>query len=379
MPDTGFSDGATQNEDVAPLPLQGDEHVRDESLQDPTAPPTRYDITSFGADYDADGLVKRLIRGDIFIPHFQRDYVWSLKDASRFIESLLLGLPVPGIFLAKDSETNKLLVIDGQQRLKSLRYFFEGHFNPKEGDSTKRVFRLKNVQKQFDGKTYATLEEKDRIELNDSIIHATVIKQDSPSDGDTSIYHVFERLNTGGRKLTGQEIRHAVYYGSFVIELGNLNQIAAWRRVYGKESPRLKDQELIVRFLALFTEWEDYQKPMSEFLSKFSDKNRNADADKLANYRSKFESVIQLINTVLGATAFRREKYLNTAIYDSVMVGIAKRLEAGPIQDTNAITGAYERLLHDADYEKSTDRATSDETSVSTRITKAIEAFASVR
>ena len=86
--------------------------------------------SSYGADYPVDGLVKRINAEDIYIPEFQRGYVWSLNQASRFIESLLLGLPVPGIFVAKDEETKKLLVIDGQQRLKSLQFFYNGMFRP---------------------------------------------------------------------------------------------------------------------------------------------------------------------------------------------------------------------------------------------------------
>jgi len=62
--------------------------------------------------------------------------VWRLPEASRFVESILLGLPVPGIFLAKDAESNKLLVIEGQQRLKTLQFFLEGFFNPKVGDKS---------------------------------------------------------------------------------------------------------------------------------------------------------------------------------------------------------------------------------------------------
>src|SRR5256714_15410421 len=104
--------------------------VEDETAEDPTVAPIQYDISSFGADYDVEGLVKRLERGDILIPPFQRNYVWSFKDASRFIESLLLGLPVPGIFLAKESDSNRLLVLDGQQRLKTLQVFYNGFFNP---------------------------------------------------------------------------------------------------------------------------------------------------------------------------------------------------------------------------------------------------------
>ena len=85
--------------------------------------PFQYSITAYGADYPIDGLVKRISDGSIFLPPFQREYIWDRKRASRFVESLLLGLPVPGIFLSREEETNRLLVIDGHQRLRTLEYF----------------------------------------------------------------------------------------------------------------------------------------------------------------------------------------------------------------------------------------------------------------
>lgn len=98
----------------------------DDADSDDTVVPEKYDITSFGADYDVEGLVRRLQRGDIFIPSFRRNYVWNQNLASRFVESLLLGLPIPGIFLARQAESNKLIVIDGQQRLRTLQFFYDG-------------------------------------------------------------------------------------------------------------------------------------------------------------------------------------------------------------------------------------------------------------
>lgn len=131
-----------------------EEPIEDQDEQDEEIAPVKYDISTYGADYTVDGLVKRLQKGDIFIPDFQRDYVWNQSEASRLIESLLLGLPIPGVFLAKESETNKLLIIDGQQRLKSLQFFYEGFFNPKDHQKTKRIFKLTKVQKHFEGLTY---------------------------------------------------------------------------------------------------------------------------------------------------------------------------------------------------------------------------------
>ncbi|NJN28741.1 MAG: DUF262 domain-containing protein [Cyclobacteriaceae bacterium] len=226
-----------------------DEPIIDVEDSEESAAPMIYDISSYGADLDVEGLVKRLKRGDIFIPPFQRDYVWNQAEASRLVESLLLGLPVPGVFLAKEGESNKMSVIDGQQRLKSLRFFYDGFFNPKEEDIRKKVFKLKNVQPQFEDKTYESLEEEDRIKLDNSIIHATIIKQESPNDNNTSIYHVFERLNTGGRKLTPQEIRSAIYIGKLNEMISELNEHPSWRELFGKKNNRLKDQEMILRFL----------------------------------------------------------------------------------------------------------------------------------
>src|ERR1039457_5830925 len=110
---------------LKPRELHLSSEIVDESENDDTTPVVRYEITSYGADYDVAGFAARLQRDDIVIPSFQRDYVWRLPEASRFVESILLGLPVPGVFLAKDFDTNKLLVIDGQQRLKTLQFFIE--------------------------------------------------------------------------------------------------------------------------------------------------------------------------------------------------------------------------------------------------------------
>jgi Protein of unknown function DUF262 len=98
------------------------------------------------------------------------------------IESLLLGLPVPGIFLSKEDQTQELLVLDGQQRLRTLQYFYDGRF-----PDTGHVFNLVEVQKAFLGTTYRTLSIEDRRRLDDSIIHATIVKQEAPANDDSSV------------------------------------------------------------------------------------------------------------------------------------------------------------------------------------------------
>ena len=105
-----------------------DASVRDETETTDIVEEVNYRITSYGVDFDVEGLVRRINEDDIFVPDFQRGFVWSFKQASPFIESLLLGPPMPGIFLTTEPITEKLMVIDGQQRLKTLQYYYSGKF-----------------------------------------------------------------------------------------------------------------------------------------------------------------------------------------------------------------------------------------------------------
>ncbi len=211
----------------------------------------RYEISSYGADYDVDGLVKRLNNGDIRIPDFQRGYVWPLKQASRFIESLLLGLPVPGIFLSKEPETNKLLVIDGQQRLRDIGSLFQRRISHLQ----EKKFSLVDVQRSLKDATYKTLDEGYRRALDNAIIHATVVKQTDPADGGSGIYKIFERLSIQVVCCyLLQEIRTAIYGGRLSRLLSELNGDAKWRTLFGPINKRMRDQELILRFLALLTD-----------------------------------------------------------------------------------------------------------------------------
>ncbi|MGC4233076.1 MAG: DUF262 domain-containing protein [Niabella sp.] len=339
-----------------------EESIQDQDEQDDEVAPVKYDISTYGADYTVDSLVKRLQKGDIFIPDFQRDYVWNQSEASRLIESLLLGLPIPGVFLARESETNKLLIIDGQQRLKSLQFFYEGFFNPKDNQKTRRIFKLTKVQKHFEGLTYETLEENDRIKLDDSIVHATIVKQEAPDDENTSIYHVFERLNNGGKKLTPQEIRTAIYYGKLNDLIEELNSYKDWRDMFGPENARLKDKELILRFFAVFNRPLKYSKPMVEFLNKFNKKYRNPN-DEFLNENSRiFKETISFIKNSIGKSAFRPEGVLSVSAFEAITVGIAKTIKAkGSNPDPDRFKEVHQKLLKDTDFLKSITAATSDD------------------
>ena len=340
-------------------------------------------ITSYGADYPVDSLVKRLESGDIIVPTFdwvseedtevvgfQREYVWPKPKADKFIESLLLGLPVPGIFLVKEA-TGRLLVLDGHQRLHTLHAYYNGVINGKE-------YRLQNVQKRFVGLRFRDLDTEDRRRLDDSIIHATVVRQDEPTQDQSSIYIIFERLNTGGVNLQPQEVRMALYHGDLVRVLKSLNEEKSWRRLYGKKSRHLKDMEMILRFFAFYYHADRYHSPMKDFLNRCMAMNRNLERQSEAELREVFRKTTSVLDSVLGHRAFRPKRAVNAAVVDSLMTGVAQRLRHGEIKNSNQFQHQYESLLLNEEYISATEKGTSQEARVEARMRLARDAFADV-
>jgi len=347
--------------------------------------PHTYSITAYGADYPVDSIVKRMEAGDIIVPRFtwdpdddnseivgfQREYIWPRPKADRFIESLLLGLPVPGIFLVKE-QSGRLLVLDGHQRLYTISAYYHGVINGLE-------YRLENVQKRYEGKRYADLDVEDRRRLDDSIIHATVMRQDEPSEDQSSIYMIFERLNTGGVNLQPQEIRVALYHGEFVRVLSKLNDNLAWRKLFGNKTKRLKDMEMILRFFAFYYYDKSYRSPMKDFLNRYMASNQNLQRQGKKDLAEIFEETTAAIAKAIGTRAFRPVRAINAAVIDSVMTGVARRLSHGPIRKKEQLAKRYDALLRNKAYRKAVETGTSQEANVEKRIQLATKAFASVK
>lgn len=343
-----------------------------------------YTITAYGADYPVDSIVKRMEAQDVVVPRFswepgddsqivgfQREYVWPRPKADRFIESLLLGLPVPGIFLVKEP-SGRLLVLDGHQRLFTLSSYYQGVINGVE-------YRLDNVQTQFVGKRYRDLDVEDRRRLDDSIIHATIIRQDEPTEDQSSIYLIFERLNTGGVNLQPQEIRVALYHGEFVRVLRTLNDNLEWRKLFGNKSRRLKDMEMILRFFAFYYHTQHYRAPMKDFLNRYMASNKGLGRQSEGELTAVFEETTSLITETIGPRAFRPVRAVNAAVIDSVMTGLARRLSAGPIKKGDQVVEHYNTLLKNRDYWNAVETGTSQEANVATRLDLATKAFATVK
>ncbi len=352
---------------------------RDPSVME-TAGMQEFSIYSYGADYDVAGLVRRLEIKDIKIPEFQRKFVWSKERASRFIESLLVGLPVPGIFLYKEKDSEILEVIDGQQRLRTLQAFLSG--KAAFGSNEEKDFDLQGegIEQKFVGLTFEKLGERYRRKLENSIIHATIIRQDKPDNEGNSKYFVFERLNTETSQLSDQEIRAAIYQGKFNNLIQKLNHYSPWRALYsgsGNTDPdkRRRDEELILRFFAMYyTDVDQYSAPMKSFLNRFMSRNRQLSNLNEEDMQRIFDTAVETILKCIGEDAFRPYGRRNVAVTEAVMVGVALGLEGattGP-----SMRDRYDKLVKHADFSKSVSRGTSQAKNVRSRIKLATEAFA---
>ena len=328
----------------------------DSEAEDAGAAVPIYTINSYPTDPTLEVLFMRWQRSEIQIPKFQRGWVWSHTQASQLIESFLLGLPVPGIFLYRETPSQQLLVIDGQQRLRAAWGFFEGKL-PNVPD-----FYLRDVDPRWEGKRYNDLVEPDRIRFRDAVLRAIIVEQTAPNDN-SSIYHIFERLNTGGTHLNPQEVRNSASHGPFNQLITGLNNNRPWREIFGRPTPdtRMRDVELIVRFFALFDDSEKYAKPMKTFLNDYMKRHQKEESDQ--PYRRNFECAVNRVVAALGPRPFHVRRGLNAAVFDSVMIAFARSENTPDDIDTR-----WANLLGNPSYDDATRSSTTDVDTVKRRI-----------
>ncbi|MFA5941560.1 MAG: DUF262 domain-containing protein [Sinimarinibacterium sp.] len=326
-----------------------------------------YDIAAYPADYTLSVIAEMWSNGDIVVPPFQRKFVWTQKQSSLLIESLLMGLPVPQAFFYVDADS-KNSVIDGLQRLMSIVYFFQGYFGEESYQGKKAVFRLTGLSERspYNKLTFSELSESDQRKLRGRVLRVINIRQLGPKEDDTSAYHIFERLNTGGTPLTAQEIRHCVYHGPIVELLSRLNKVPQWRKIVGKSvlDKHQKDVELVLRVLAVATQIDQYEKPMKEFLNRTMAVNRNADSDAVKRFADRFPMICDSVVKAMGEIPFNIHGRLNASALDSVM-GTLVGGDGGLPDDLGA---RYKALLEDQEFLGTLSVSTSDTIVVRKRV-----------
>ena len=278
-----------------------------------------YDISASPNDFNVATMYDFIKSGVFAIPGFQRNYVWDIRRASKLIESLIVGLPVPQIFL-HEAGRNRFHVIDGQQRMMSIYYFMEQRFPRYEArPRLRRIFaehgnipneilsdseyftnfelvlpaKVLGSPNRLHGLTLDGLSDK-KPDLLLRAVRNVIIRQNAPKDDDSSMYEIFSRLNSGGVNITPQEMRMSLYHSNFYNMLMRVNYEEEWRRLLMSPEPdlRLKDMELLLRMFAMLTDAEGYSPSMSKFLNQFSKNCQSNNMEKNQHLELIFKSFL---------------------------------------------------------------------------------------
>ncbi len=334
-----------------------DEILMEEESDD--TPFVEFDISVSPSDPTLELLVNQINRKDIVIPFYQRRYVWKIEQASRLIESFLMGLPVPQIFLYINDD-DQMEVIDGQQRVLSVKYFMEGYFGDADDKGRRQVFKLKGLSERsaYNGKSFDDLPLKEQRKLRNSTLRAINIKQLKPSNRNDSVFHIFERLNTGGTQLKPQEIRNAVYRGEIVNKLQELNNADGWMNILGlkKKDKNQKDVELVLRLLSLYKRHAEYEKPMLKFLNCSMKDESSFNSERAIEFSVRFPLVVARISRLIQRP-FRPKGVLNSASLEAVMLALME--SELDISDAE-LTERYHRVMNNEEFQRLISGSTTD-------------------
>ena len=327
----------------------------------------KYDIATYPSDLTLGVIHEMKNDGEITIPKFQRNFVWNIKQSSLLIESFLLGLPVPQVFFYIDNE-HKNLVLDGQQRIMSVVFFFEGYFGHENLQGRRQVFRLTGLSEHspYKGKRFEDLDEADKRRLKGSVLRAVNIRQLSPHDSSTSMYHIFERLNTGGTPLKPQEIRNCVFHGGLVDILQDLNELPIWREIIGQQKLNKfqRDVEMILRVFAMADNGKNYDKPMKEFLNKQMGEHKSGKTKRSVQFQDRFKSTISLVHNKLPEKPFHVRGPINLAALDSILAALISK----PGKVRSDLSVGYQELIENPEYQDAIFYNTSDNVAVQKRL-----------
>jgi hypothetical protein len=326
------------------------------------------ELYSFPADYTLELITSKLAKGEISVPPFQRNYVWSKEKASMLIDSFVRRLPVPPVYLFAQKD-NTLLIIDGHQRLTTVKRFFEGRWSDSE------EFELSlEASNQLNGKKFTDFTTDEQNQLKNWVLRAIVIEPKKEEYRD-AMYDIFSRLNTGGVNLMPQEIRNCAFHGTFNESLKTLNRLSDWRSIIGQvdEDARMRDVELILRGIALYhiglkvgsIDRLEYNPSLKQFLNDFMKEMQNPPKEWLDDIESLFTTTTRIIHSTLGNRPFHlRRSRMNAPTFDSVFVAFARHYDSVPAD----VARRYAKLKEVQEFKDFTEERPTGAKSVNGRI-----------
>lgn len=332
-------------------------------------------------DPEVISLYNKHKRGQLVLqPDFQRQYVWDSTKASKLIESAILQIPLPIIYLSEEKD-GKEYVIDGQQRLTSFFSYIDGSFP--EG----KPFKLSglNVCSDLNGKKFNELSDEMQNKINSYGVNTITFLKNS---SENLKFEIFERLNTGSVQLNDQELRNCLYRGNFNVALKEMAADLDFMYICGIKAPdkRMKDIELVLRFCAFYHKtYLKYKAPIRSFLNIEAQEKRIITDKDLLELKSAFKNSCQIIRSLLDKNAFKRfykgkdgqingfwePSKFNTSLYDILMYSFANEDKNKVFQNLDSIKEALIYLMtEDQEFVDSIELSTSSVQAVTTRFDK---------
>jgi hypothetical protein len=350
-------------------------NLEDEILQQKNSLSTDRLDMSFGE------IMSMYQRQEIIIdPEFQRLFRWNNEQKTKFIESIILGIPIPPIFVAEDSD-GRWELVDGLQRISSLLSFF-GELRT-SADKNNWTMTEGGLLKSLEGITFSTLPPKYALNIKRSTCRIEIIRWNSNYD---MRYELFNRLNTGGTTLTDQEIRNCIFRGDgsdFNNFLKTTSSDSIVEEMVGsteKQKEELYLEEIVLRFTTLFKQnLDSINHDMPSQMTNFMKLAVKGEVNFDYGCGKTFIDTLNLLQP-LGSSIFRYNSNRNFSanLFDTVVVGIAENLQGwvGLPNNLNEISARIYELKEDAEFKKLIGSGAATKSRVKRRLQKAREVFA---
>lgn len=331
--------------------IEGDEETTDESSVIFLDKKQRELLTST-IDYNLESLSQLINKRVIDLaPKYQRRFRWDESRKSKLIESFLMNVPIPPIFLNED-DFGKYSVIDGKQRLSSINEFISGKLTL----SDLIVFKDLNGKNFFD----LPIEFQNSLKIRATVRAIIILRQ---SDKDIK-YEVFQRLNTGGVRLNSQEIRNSAFpsiLNDKIIELSEGRKFHKMLGIKSKTKSRIyqemTDAELVLRFFSLKDNWTTYSGGLKRVLDSFLDNNKHFTKEQVSLLEKDFNETLEKVELIFGEDgSFRRwlpqskwKQQVSAPLYDTQMFACYNKDKIILERNKNIILSSYKKLFTDDD------------------------------
>jgi hypothetical protein len=323
-------------------------------------------------DFSFNELLDMYASDELIIePEFQRLFRWTEVKQSQFVESLILELPIPPIYVI-EVQDGKYELIDGLQRLSSYFHFRGRHPKSKEGEE--KFLRLTgcDVLPALNGLRYDELPSAVQIRLKRQSVRTEVLRRESDK---RLRYYMFKRLNTGGEALSEQEIRNCTIrlldntFNDFLKKCTkNSDYVACMSELTDEKREQMYMEEYVLRFFALKNNRAEYEKEIGEFLTNYMESVSDPDRkDVLFDYTAEetaFAATFRILNEALGDGAFSGlnkqgtpKGYFSALLFEALTIGIQRNLDALAKADgarKGKLKQALTDLKRDPSFEKQT-------------------------